>query len=121
MSLSLPALQWLQDGYAGFAWPWAWLAFPLPWLVRWAWPPRRAQADALRVPYGHAVQAIAAQGGRGLPGRGAALAWLVWFLLGNLPFILIQRYNRPRLIRLRALLQRREQRKGNHEHPDTDL
>ena len=47
MSLSLPALQWLQDGYAGFAWPWAWLAFPLPWLVRWAWPPRRAQADAL--------------------------------------------------------------------------
>ena len=81
MSLSLPALQWLQDGYAGFAWPWAWLAFPLPWLVRWAMPPRRAQADALRVPYGHAVQAIAAQGGRGLPGRGAALAWLVWFLL----------------------------------------
>ena len=81
MSLSLPALQWLQDGYAGFAWPWAWLVFPLPWLVRWAWPPRRAQADALRVPYGHAVQAIAAQGGRGLAGRGSALAWLVWFLL----------------------------------------
>lgn len=81
MSLSLPALQWLQDGYAGFAWPWAWLAFPLPWLVRWAWPPRRAQADALRVPYGRAVQAIAAQGGRGLAGRGSALAWLVWFLL----------------------------------------
>ena len=55
------------------------------------------------------------------PGWGGVLTWLVWFLLGNLPFILIQRYNRPRLIRLRALLQRREQRKGNHEHPDTDL
>ena len=55
------------------------------------------------------------------PGLGGVLVWLVWALLGNLPFILIQRYNRPRLIRLRALLQRREQRKGNHEHPDTDL
>ena len=55
------------------------------------------------------------------PGWGGVIVWLVWFLLGNLPFILIQRYNRPRLIRLRALLQRREQRKGNHEHPDTDL
>ncbi len=55
------------------------------------------------------------------PGWGGAAVWLVWFLLGNLPFILIQRYNRPRLMRLRDLLQRREQRKGNHEHPDTDL
>ncbi len=81
MSVSLPTLQLLQDGYAGFAWPWAWLVFPLPWLVRWALPPRRAQSDALKVPYGSAVQAIAAQGGRGLRGRGAALAWLVWFLL----------------------------------------
>ena len=50
-----------------------------------------------------------------------AAVWLVWFLLGNLPFILIQRYNRPRLLRLRSLLQRREQRKGRHEHTDTDL
>ena len=55
------------------------------------------------------------------PGWGGVLVWLVWFLLGNLPFILIQRYNRPRLLRLRSLLQRREQRKGSHEHPDTDL
>ena len=55
------------------------------------------------------------------PGWGGAAVWLVWFLLGNLPFLLIQRYNRPRLLRLRSLLQRREQRKGNHEHPDTDL
>ena len=55
------------------------------------------------------------------PGWGGVLVWLVWFLLGNLPFILIQRYNRPRLLRLRSLLQRREQRKGRHEHTDTDL
>ena len=55
------------------------------------------------------------------PGWGGVLVWAVWFLLGNLPFILIQRYNRPRLLRLRSLLQRREQRKGRHEHTDTDL
>lgn len=55
------------------------------------------------------------------PGWGGVLVWAVWFLLGNLPFILIQRYNRPRLLRLRSLLQRREQRKGHHEHTDTDL
>ena len=55
------------------------------------------------------------------PGWGGVIVWAVWFLLGNLPFILIQRYNRPRLLRLRSLLQRREQRKGHHEHTDTDL
>ena len=55
------------------------------------------------------------------PGGGGVLVWAVWFLLGNLPFILIQRYNRPRLMRLHVLLQRREQRKGTHEHSDTDL
>ena len=52
---------------------------------------------------------------------GLSFLWLIWFLLANLPFILIQRYNRPRLMRLHALLQRREQRKGTHEHSDTDL
>lgn len=81
MSVSLPTLQWLQDGYAGFAWPWFWLAFPLPWLVRWLLPAQRSHADALRVPYRHAMQAIAQRGGRGLPRRAAALAWLAWFLL----------------------------------------
>lgn len=37
------------------------------------------------------------------------LFYLVYFLLGNLPFILIQRYNRPRLA---ALLRRVERRSG---------
>jgi len=46
---------------------------------------------------------------------------LVWVLLANLPFILIQRYNRPRLARLAVLLRRREQRKGKHESSDTEL
>lgn len=34
------------------------------------------------------------------PGLGGWILWLAYCLLGNLPFILIQRYNRPRLIKL---------------------
>lgn len=81
MSASLPTLQWLQDGYAGFAWPWFWLAFPLPWLVRWLLPARASQGDALKVPFGQQLESIARLGGRAAPKRAAALAWLAWFLL----------------------------------------
>ncbi|MEL1266030.1 VWA domain-containing protein [Pseudoxanthomonas putridarboris] len=81
MSLSLPTLQFLYDGYAGFAWPWLWLAFPLPWLVRWLLPARRGQGDALKVPYRQQLESIARLGGRAAPRRTAALAWLAWFLL----------------------------------------
>ena len=35
-----------------------------------------------------------------LPGSRGAIFYAAYFLLGNLPFILIQRYNRPRLVRL---------------------
>ena len=38
----------------------------------------------------------------------AVLLVAVYDLLGNLPFILIQRYNRPRLLRLAEKLERRE-------------
>lgn len=34
------------------------------------------------------------------PGAGGIVIWLIYCALGNLPFILIQRYNRPRLVRL---------------------
>lgn len=34
------------------------------------------------------------------PGAGGIIVWLVYCLVGNLPFIIIQRYNRPRLVRL---------------------
>lgn len=34
------------------------------------------------------------------PGAGGAIVYAVYVLLGNLPFILIQRYNRPRLVKL---------------------
>lgn len=36
------------------------------------------------------------------PGFGGAVVTLVYILLGNVPFIIIQRYNRPRLQRLLA-------------------
>lgn len=45
------------------------------------------------------------------PGWGGVIAWLLYCLLGNLPFIIIQRYNRPRLIKLLWLCQMREERK----------
>ena len=37
----------------------------------------------------------------------AVVFWLVYNILGNVPFILIQRYNRPRLV---LLEQRRKRR-----------
>lgn len=42
------------------------------------------------------------------PGWGGALLCAVYALLGNLPFILIQRYNRPRLTRLLKAAERHE-------------
>ena len=55
------------------------------------------------------------------PKEGAAVL-AVWVLLANLPFMVIQRYNRPRLVRLAALLRKREQKKGDTSaRTDTDL
>lgn len=34
-----------------------------------------------------------------LPGQGGVTLWLLYVLLGNLPYILIQRYNRPMMMR----------------------
>lgn len=34
------------------------------------------------------------------PGAGGVIVYAIYALLGNVPFILIQRYNRPRLVRL---------------------
>lgn len=55
------------------------------------------------------------------PGVGGAVVTAVYILLGNLPFIIIQRYNRPRLQRLLALQQRKQERKVTHGHADTEL
>ena len=56
------------------------------------------------------------------PGAGGAAVLAVWVRLANLPFMVIQRYNRPRLVRLAALLRKREQKKGDTSaRTDTDL
>lgn len=45
------------------------------------------------------------------PGWGGVIVWLVYCALGNLPYIIIQRYNRPRFIKLLRLCLIREERK----------
>lgn len=45
------------------------------------------------------------------PGAGGITVTAIYILLLNVPFIMIQRYNRPRLIRLRQELLSREQAK----------
>lgn len=63
------------------------------------------------------------------PGTGGVVITLVWVLLGNLPYILIQRYNRPRLKKLakRLAAKRRidipilERNEIPDESPNLDL
>lgn len=45
------------------------------------------------------------------PGMGGVLVTMLFILLLNVPYILIQRYNRPRLMRLQKKLQAREEKK----------
>ena len=40
------------------------------------------------------------------PGLGGVLLYLVYNLLGNLPFIIVQRYNRPRLMKMKERLEK---------------
>ena len=47
----------------------------------------------------------------GLPLWGALAVYLIYNLLGNLPFLLIQRYNRPRLMALYKKQKQREERR----------
>ena len=42
------------------------------------------------------------------PGVGGVIVTAIHIILLNLPFILIQRYNRPRLIRLQKKLEKKE-------------
>lgn len=46
------------------------------------------------------------------PGIGGVVFWLVYAVLGNLSFLIIQRYNRPRLVRLAAKAKSRETAQG---------
>lgn len=68
-----------------FAIPWAFLLLPLPWLLRWALPPRETTQVSVRVPFGQRLEQALA-GMQGQPrGRGDRLALLsrvcVWGLL----------------------------------------
>ena len=67
-------LPWLES----LAWPWALLALPLPWAMRW-WPRRADAAPALRVPYAAGTLAALGQAG-GVAGwrLGRLLLWLAW-------------------------------------------
>ena len=44
------------------------------------------------------------------PGWGGIIVTIIYILLGNVPFIIIQRYNRPRLQKLYAMQQRKRER-----------
>lgn len=47
------------------------------------------------------------------PGAGGCIMFALDIVFGNLPFILIQRYNRPRLLRYMRLTEARERRNQN--------
>lgn len=55
------------------------------------------------------------------PGAGGIVLTAVYILFGNLPFIMIQRYNRPRLQKLLDMQRRKQERSANHAHTDTKL
>lgn len=79
-----PVEQWVQAfqlGFGGFAWPWMWLALPLPWLVAALLPAVRSQSPALRVPYGDRLDGIAATGAVARRFRVNWFAALAWLLL----------------------------------------
>lgn len=52
------------------------------------------------------------------PGAGGIVTYILYAALGNAPFILIQRYNRPRFRRLLAAVEARERRRA-HAGADT--
>ncbi|MGY0799375.1 vWA domain-containing protein [Lysobacter sp. A286] len=65
---------WLAQAFAGFAWPWLFLAAPLPLLARWLLPARPSPSPALKVPFGDRLGGLAGTGGV----RGSCVPWLLW-------------------------------------------
>lgn len=45
------------------------------------------------------------------PGPGGVAMYIAYAVVGNLPFIMIQRYNRPRFVRMLAAAEARERRR----------
>ena len=52
------------------------------------------------------------------PGAGGILLYIAYVALGNVPFIIIQRYNRPRFRRMLTIAEARERRQS-HARTDT--
>ncbi len=77
----IPGLSSVLPWLDALAWPWALLALPLPWLMRW-WPRRNAAAPALRVPYAAGALAELGQASGAAGWRiGRLLLWLAWACL----------------------------------------
>jgi len=77
----IPGLSSVLSWLDALAWPWALLALPLPWLMRW-WPRRNAAAPALRVPYAAGALAELGQASGAAGWRiGRLLLWLAWACL----------------------------------------
>lgn len=55
------------------------------------------------------------------PGTGGAVVTAIYILFGNLPFLIIQRYNRPRLQKLLAAQQRRSRRNQKNNSKGSEL
>ena len=72
---------WVSSLFVGFAWPWMLLALGVPWLARWLLPAARQETNALRVPWGGRLQAIAVEGGARHVRRMPVLALAAWSLL----------------------------------------
>ena len=62
-----------------FAWPWLWLALPLPWLMRW-WPQPARRMPALRVPWEPGHLQLESPRHR-WPSVRTLLLWLAWAAL----------------------------------------
>lgn len=55
------------------------------------------------------------------PGTGGAVVTAIYILFGNLPFLIIQRYNRPRLQKLLAAQPRRSRRNQKNNSKGSEL
>ncbi len=72
-------LHMLLGGLPQFAWPWLWLAVPLP-LLMGLWPLRSGNGPALRVPWEPARLQMASPRRRA-PSLSTVLLWLAWLCL----------------------------------------
>lgn len=64
-----------------WAWPWAFVLLPLPWLVARLLPPAAGGGAALRLPHAHLFGASVAGAARARRGVRKFLPWLGWLLL----------------------------------------